>query len=78
MFWRFKATRIVKIYLKQHLAGMNLRKNDGFLTPIPCISIREYGQSNTPLISLINKYAKGEKCTEMRAARVAVRSLFFH
>ena len=30
--------------------NMNLRKNEGFLTSIPCISILEYGQSNAPLI----------------------------
>ena len=30
--------------------NMNLRKNEGFLTSIPCIPIPEYGQSNAPLI----------------------------
>ena len=30
--------------------NMNLRKNEGFLTPIPCIPIPEYGQSNAPLM----------------------------
>ena len=28
---------------------MNLRKNEGFLTSIPCIPIPEYGQSNAAL-----------------------------
>ena len=28
---------------------VNLRKNEGFLTPISCIPIPEYGQSNAPL-----------------------------
>ena len=28
---------------------VNLRKNEGFLTSIPCIPIPEYGQSNAPL-----------------------------
>ena len=28
--------------------NVNLRKNEGFLTPVPCIPIPEYGQSNTP------------------------------
>ena len=31
--------------------NVNLRKNEGFLTYIPCIPIPEYGQSNTPLKS---------------------------
>ena len=31
---------------------MNLRKNEGFPTCIPCIPIPEYGQSNAPLIEL--------------------------
>ena len=31
---------------------MNLSKNEGFLTSIPCISIPEYGQSNAPLVCL--------------------------
>ena len=30
---------------------MNLRKNEGFLTCIPCNPIAEYGQSNAPLVS---------------------------
>ena len=30
--------------------NMNLRKNEGFLTSIPCIPIPEYGQSNAPLV----------------------------
>ena len=29
--------------------AVNLRKNEVFLTYIPCIPIPEYGQSNTPL-----------------------------
>ena len=29
--------------------NVNLRKNEGFLTYIPCIPIPEYGQSNAPL-----------------------------
>ena len=33
--------------------NVNLRKNDGFLTDIPCIPIPEYGQSNAPLNSLL-------------------------
>ena len=28
--------------------NVNLRKNEGFLTSIPCIPIPEYGQSNAP------------------------------
>ena len=28
--------------------NMNLRKNEGFLTSIPCIPIPEYSQSNAP------------------------------
>ena len=28
----------------------NLRKNEGYLTYIPCIPIPEYGKSNDPLI----------------------------
>ena len=31
--------------------NVNLRKNEGFLTYIPCIPIPEYGQSNAPLVS---------------------------
>ena len=29
--------------------SVNLRKNEGFLTYIPCIFIPEYGQSNAPV-----------------------------
>ena len=29
--------------------NVNLRKNEGFLTYIPCIPVPEYGQSNAPL-----------------------------
>ena len=29
--------------------NVNPRKNEGFLTYIPCIPIPEYGQSNAPL-----------------------------
>ena len=29
--------------------SVNLRKNEGFLTYIPCIPIPEYGQSNASL-----------------------------
>ena len=29
--------------------NVNFRKNEGFLTYIPCILIPEYGQSNAPL-----------------------------
>ena len=35
---------------------MNLRKNEGFLTSIPCISIPEYGQLNVPLVWFILAY----------------------
>ena len=31
--------------------NVNLTKNEGFLTYIPCILIPEYGQSNAPLVS---------------------------
>ena len=31
--------------------NVNLRKNEGFLTSIPCIPIAEYGQSNEPLLN---------------------------
>ena len=30
--------------------NVNLRKNEGFLTDIPCIPIPDYSQSNAPLI----------------------------
>ena len=30
--------------------NVNLCKNEGFLTYIPCIPITEYGQSNAPYI----------------------------
>ena len=30
--------------------NVNPRKNEGFLTSIPCIPIPEYGQLNAPLI----------------------------
>lgn len=30
----------------------NLHKKEGFLTFIPCIPIREYGQSNTTVVYL--------------------------
>ena len=33
--------------------NVNLRKNEGFLTFIPCIPIPEYGQSNAPSMSII-------------------------
>ena len=33
--------------------NVNLRKNEGFLTYIPCIPIPEYGQSNAPLVWMI-------------------------
>ena len=35
--------------------NVNLRKNEGFLTYIPCIPIPEYGQSNAPLYLTDNK-----------------------
>ena len=35
--------------------NVNLRKNEGFLTCIPCIPIPEYGQSNASLDSNRNK-----------------------
>ena len=31
--------------------NVNPRKNEGFLTSIPCIPIPEYGQSNAPLVN---------------------------
>ena len=31
--------------------NVNLRKNEGFPTCIPCIPIPEYGHSNAPLVS---------------------------
>ena len=36
--------------------NVNLRKNEGFLTYIPCIPIPEYGQSNAPLGNVDRKY----------------------
>ena len=33
---------------------VNLRKNEEFLTNIPCIPIPEYGQSNAPLVKLVS------------------------
>ena len=30
--------------------NVNRRKNEGFLTSIPCIPILEYGQSHAPLV----------------------------
>ena len=33
---------------------MNLRKNEGFLTSIPCIPILEYSQSNAPLFACLS------------------------
>ena len=43
-----------KIAFKQMFDNINVnpRKNEGFLTSIPCIPIPEYGQSNAPLILL--------------------------
>ena len=42
-----------KIALSQvfDIFNVNLRKNEGFLTCIPCNPIPEYGQSNAPLVS---------------------------
>ena len=31
--------------------NVNLRKNEVYLTYIPCIPIPEYGQSNAPLVT---------------------------
>ena len=42
--------------------NVNLRKNEGFLTSIPCIPIPEYGQSNAPLaIKLVYSYSTVKK-----------------
>ena len=40
-----------KIALKQVFDNfnVNLRKNEGFLTSIPCFPIPKYGRSNAPL-----------------------------
>ena len=32
-----------------HNFNVNIRKNEGFLTYVPCIPIPEYGESNAPL-----------------------------
>ena len=42
-----------KIAFKQAFDNfdVNLRKNGGFVTSIPCIPIPEYGQSNAPLVN---------------------------
>ena len=34
-------------------SNVNLRKNEGFLTYIPCIPIPEYGQSNAPTLKFV-------------------------
>ena len=36
--------------------NVNLRKDEGFLTYIPCNPIPEYGQSNVPLVSYQLRY----------------------
>ena len=33
--------------------NVNLRKNEGFVTSIPCIPIPKYGQSNAPLVAIV-------------------------
>ena len=33
--------------------NLNARKNEGFLTSIPCIPILEYGQSNAPIVKSV-------------------------
>ena len=40
----------ITFYQEFHNFIVNLRKNEGFLTYIPCIPIPEYGQSNSPLV----------------------------
>ena len=37
--------------------NVNLRKNEGFLTSIPCIPIPEYGQSNAPSVSYQSRHS---------------------
>ena len=37
--------------------NVNFRKNEGFLTSIPCIPIPEYGQSNAPLVLSENLFS---------------------
>ena len=48
--------------------NVNLRKNEGFPTCIPCIPIPEYGQSNAPLNSKVNQQMRFSlpsiKCSE--------------
>lgn len=38
--------------------NVNLRKNEGFLTCIPCNPIPEYGQSNAPLVMASDRMRK--------------------
>ena len=38
--------------------NVNLRKNEGFPTDIPCIPIPDYGQSNAPIDYLVTKASK--------------------
>ena len=43
MFGAFRSSKDNK-----NMFNVNPRKNEGFLTYIPCIPIPEYGQSNAP------------------------------
>ena len=58
MFGAFRSSKDDKNMFKMAFYQMfdnfnvNLRKNEVFLTCIPCIPIPEYGQSNAPLICL--------------------------
>ena len=49
--------------------NVNLRKNEGFLTYIPCIPIPEYGQSNAPLVQI---------CTKIPYSQLSRRSPFLN
>ena len=59
--------------------SVNLRKNEGFLTYIPCIPIPEYGQSNAPLeckmafssFKIRKQASDREKLSEERTAYLA-------
>ena len=42
--------------------NVNLRKNEGFLTSIPCIPVAEYGQSNAPLLNSDLREKTQEHC----------------
>ena len=51
--------------------NVNRRKNEGFLTYIPCIPIPEYGQSNAPLIHSADACFLVMTCVGYARARAA-------